>query len=853
MAGNATLNKELPLAGVVLCFTSILPEQRSELAAVASQMGATHKFDLTSDVTHLLVGETNTPKYKYVARERSDVVVLMPEWIEAVRQSWMQGGDTDLQALEKQYKLPTFAGLSICITGFEDLSFRNYIQETAIANGAEFSKDLTKNVTHLIARDANGQKYKFATQWNLKVVSVKWFNDSLERGMILDEALYHPLTPHEQQGVGAWNRSLPQAPEKRADPAQSSNPRPRKLRKVASVKLGSQNEGIWSDIMGKGFDTTDQLESESNQQKSDAAPPAKTRPVLQEAKSFASETTIAERQESHTRSQSVTENSASHDEGFLHGCYFFIHGFSSKQVSVLQHHLQFNGATVVGSLSEFSSLNIPKTGHGLYIIVPFKLPRSEIPSTEDMAFECEVVTDMWLERCLDAKSLVPPESHVTSTPFPRFPIPEFRGLRICSTGFARIDLLHLSKLVNIMGATYDEYLTPNASLLICNDPRTANHEKLRHTHEWGIPAVSADWLWISVQTGQKKPFDPYLVRRSPSQQSVNKAAKEHTDKPDLRKQKQRQPQSQNVQEPTKAVPTSPVRAAAEPAKDQAKPANSHSKTQNGIPEEPSTSVQSDGPLKETPTNSPAKPPASPPRPPSPNKASAPDPSPSRPESNHSGSSMSKAFDLAISGLLKQARANSSHPSTNTGGETSDQQQQQQQPRSKRRRPLLGRAGSGTHSSSSTRAGADAPGLFSRASSIDTLNDDGCGSGVESGVENSTEGGSRKTTNGAKGLNSIISGGKFDFPLDRPLYENARREEEEDEAPPMTQLNYEDPDAVAMREAFMRRAGKEVEKKTPNKQGVGDVGAIRELEDIGWGTGRRTRRAGKITEKDDEYF
>lgn len=83
-------------------------------------MGATHKFDLTSDVTHLLVGDTNTPKYKYVARERSDVTVLMPEWIEAVRQSWMQGGDTNLLALEKQYKLPTFYGLAICITGLED-------------------------------------------------------------------------------------------------------------------------------------------------------------------------------------------------------------------------------------------------------------------------------------------------------------------------------------------------------------------------------------------------------------------------------------------------------------------------------------------------------------------------------------------------------------------------------------------------------------------------------------------------------------------------------------------------------------------------------------------------------------
>jgi DNA replication regulator DPB11 len=134
-------DKEHPLAGVVLCFTSILPEQRvsieyhhsqiyltnfafrllqSKLSEIAGQMGAVHKYDLTSDVTHLLVGETNTEKYKFVARERSDVLVLMPEWIEAVRQSWMDGGDTDLRALERKYRLPTFHGLSICVTGFED-------------------------------------------------------------------------------------------------------------------------------------------------------------------------------------------------------------------------------------------------------------------------------------------------------------------------------------------------------------------------------------------------------------------------------------------------------------------------------------------------------------------------------------------------------------------------------------------------------------------------------------------------------------------------------------------------------------------------------------------------------------
>ena len=83
-------------------------------------MGAVHKFDLTSDVTHLIVGETDTPKYKFVAKERPDVKCLKASFIEAVRRSWLEGGETDVEALEKEYKLPTFSGLTICVTGFED-------------------------------------------------------------------------------------------------------------------------------------------------------------------------------------------------------------------------------------------------------------------------------------------------------------------------------------------------------------------------------------------------------------------------------------------------------------------------------------------------------------------------------------------------------------------------------------------------------------------------------------------------------------------------------------------------------------------------------------------------------------
>ena len=111
---------EKPLRGAVLCCTSILPEQRASIAEVAKQMGAEHKLDLTSDVTHLLVGSIDTPKYKYVSREREDVKVLRPEWVEGVRAAWMQAEELDLERLEREYRLPTFADLAICLTGFDN-------------------------------------------------------------------------------------------------------------------------------------------------------------------------------------------------------------------------------------------------------------------------------------------------------------------------------------------------------------------------------------------------------------------------------------------------------------------------------------------------------------------------------------------------------------------------------------------------------------------------------------------------------------------------------------------------------------------------------------------------------------
>lgn len=219
------------------------------------------------------------------------------------------------------------------------MDFRNKLQHLVTSNGGDFRRDLTKSVTHLIAQTAGGQKYKFASLWNIKIVSLKWLEDSIERGMILEETLYDPILPVEKQGIGAWNRPNSAILAKRAKPVTAGSQRPRKLRRVASVKLGDQTEGIWTDIVGN--DATSNEQSTNGNMGPPAAPSQSNvnqRPVIQEAKSFASETTVFDQRKSVTQEtvQGHTQNQAE-PKGIWYESRFYIHGFTSKQVRALCH------------------------------------------------------------------------------------------------------------------------------------------------------------------------------------------------------------------------------------------------------------------------------------------------------------------------------------------------------------------------------------------------------------------------------------------------------------------------------------------------------------------------------------
>jgi DNA replication regulator DPB11 len=218
-------------------------------------MGGVLTLDLTSDVTHLLVEVGSPPttthlttKYKFVAANREGVRVLIPAWLGDVYRLWVAKKKINMRALERKYKLPIFAGLSVCLTGFEDSKllvlidllldlqhterFRSRLEYLITNNGGDYQRDLNKNITHLITNSQEGEKYEHAKQWNIPVVSILWVSDCLRHGMVLEESLYHPARSLEEQVKATLNQEAKVQQGKRLRDGDSHQDEPQKYRRT---------------------------------------------------------------------------------------------------------------------------------------------------------------------------------------------------------------------------------------------------------------------------------------------------------------------------------------------------------------------------------------------------------------------------------------------------------------------------------------------------------------------------------------------------------------------------------------------------------------------------------------------
>lgn len=478
---------------------------QTKLADTAAQMGATHKLDLTSDVTHLLAGSINTPKLRYVAKDRPDIAVLQPEWIEAVRQAWIEGKeDWDLVSLEKQYAMPAFFGLQISITGFEDLDQRAEIEKRITDGGGTYNGDMTKLTTHLVVADTRTKsaKYSHARQWGIQTVSFKWFEDSVERGLALEENLYSPELPLDEQGLNAFRRdfstvrsTLGKRNREGVSPKKAKigeGSRRRKLRKTTSMRLEGQSQDLWQDM---------------------AAPEAQVDTTETDIWEDQGESTKPSRKSHHTRVDQEPDPpqieqkavpAVSVEETLFGGHFILIHGFDGKRNQAIRRYIEPNGAKVVMSAQELKTAFGEPAFRCACLLLPHDYSGSDTPKVPP---ESQLVTEWWVERCIQYKRLLNPNEDALSRPIQR--ISDCHDLKVSTTGFTGVDLRQVSQAVTIIGASYQEKLLPTTSVLITG-PAPIRKEKAYYASKHKIPMVSAEWFWSTLKLKARQPIEKFL-------------------------------------------------------------------------------------------------------------------------------------------------------------------------------------------------------------------------------------------------------------------------------------------------------------------------------------------------------
>ncbi|KAL0931474.1 brct domain-containing protein [Colletotrichum truncatum] len=488
-----------PFKGVVVCCTSIPPDQRTEIAKKTEELGGVHKYDLTPDVTHLIVGDYDTPKYRHVAKERTDIKAMDATWIDALGQLWMADADIDFPALEREHQLKPLetcgevpdatnpaqtkrGSLLLCMTGFDDPDQRNLIISRIQANGGTYTGDLTKRVSHLIVHKPEGKKYKAARNWGIRTVSLAWLDQTIERGMVLDEQCFDPVLPPEEQGQGAWNRASSRRVSlgKRSRSGAGEGGQ-RKLRKTASMKLSSQRDTLWGDILG-------------------------SKPTA--------ESSVPDRSE-----RIEVRDSGIHDAmvqpapeaGIFSGCYFFMAGFESWKSKILAETIGSLGGRTFDTFGEVvTEAAVARSAHRFLIVPQESQPSTHFQVPPAHLDQIQIVTEFFVERCLHNKALCDPNSHVLGRPFPMFPIRGFENLYICTAGFTGVDLLHVEKAIRQIGAKYAARLNEVTSVLVCKSLAGTRKEKLKFAYDNDIPIVSSDWLWDSITTGYNAPVKAFM-------------------------------------------------------------------------------------------------------------------------------------------------------------------------------------------------------------------------------------------------------------------------------------------------------------------------------------------------------
>lgn len=455
------------LDGFTFCCTGVKKELKDSIVEKCKSMGADHQDDLTQDAHFLLVGDQESHKYAFAAKSRLDITFLHPQFVEHLHAQWIAGDEVDLDAVVHEFRLPAFYGQ---ILSTSNISERAPLVELIHEAGGVFDGYVNARKTNILVTPlAKGNKYEFARKKGIPVVHPRWIEDSVRRGAMLELQPYHPRQPEERLGLGAveceggvWEvHPTPWKLAERVVEDQEKLFRRPKLRQTDLVT------SLWNRLTQEPVAMSTQDESASESAVSEPKP----------AKSTAKEPTPEPKQ-----------------KPMFEGRKFMFAGFIKAQMKKLVTCVESHGATVVGSESQATE-----------IIVHVELPPDRYDS---LITSCDTpIHTFWLiERSIYQKKFT---KDVWSSYVPEKDLVGFADINICITGFSGVELLHVEKLISMVGARYlTIFSEKTASVLIAGSEAA---RKVQKAHKWQVPVVSIEWLWDSAVTSKVMDVDRYIM------------------------------------------------------------------------------------------------------------------------------------------------------------------------------------------------------------------------------------------------------------------------------------------------------------------------------------------------------
>ncbi|XP_067686474.1 DNA topoisomerase 2-binding protein 1-like [Haliotis asinina] len=337
----------MAMKDVLVSCTSIEKDVREKIHKQVEYMAGEVSKDFTDAVTHLVAGEVGSKKY--VVAGSLGKHIMMPKWVTAV---WEKAKYRHVHATDDQfqkYRCPIFSGLVVTVSGL-DQDERKEVKKTIEAEGGKYTGEMKmKECTHLIVKEAKGQKYEHASKWKIHIVRPRWLYDSVEKGYCLDETDYRV-----EKNLNTTGQHKTSTPDRERSTIHATH-----LGDISSISNLSVISGI-------------------------------------------NETTAA-LQRTHVTEDPLESLDVTHIPGdvFLDGCKFYLSGFRGSSLEKLRKIINAGGAT------RFNTINESVT----HVLMGEKI-QSDIDMLRNSDLRPHIVSAAWLVDCYKKEKIVDVEPYL---------------------------------------------------------------------------------------------------------------------------------------------------------------------------------------------------------------------------------------------------------------------------------------------------------------------------------------------------------------------------------------------------------------------------------------------------------